>query len=282
MKNVLIYGKNSYIGEHFFQALKRAGNNVKIIDSFQSKPKDIDFTDVDVVINVVGIAHIKITDDMEPMFYRINTDLAVELCEEAKKQGVKQYIYMSSMNVYGDTTETIRSRSQEGPKNFYGKSKYLADERIHDLETGSYKVASVRPPVVYGKGCKGNFVLLQKVASLTPIFPKYRNTKSMIYIEHLDNFICQLVATGEGGYFHPQNAETTSTLDTIVAIRKSMNKNTILIPGLGWVVKLGMKLVKKAERAFADDNYDLEFSRYKDNSYCNLDFQTTIDRTVNG
>lgn len=282
MKKVLIYGKNSYIGEHFYQALKRAGNDVIIIDSFKKKPRDIDFSGIEVVINVVGIAHIKITDDMEQLFYTVNTDLAVELCEEAKKHGVKQYIYMSSMNVYGDTTETIRSRAQEGPKNFYGKSKYLADERIHKMGNESFKVASVRPPVVYGKGCKGNFTLLQKVASFTPIIPKYRNIKSMIYIEHLDNFICQLVADGEGGYFHPQNSNTTSTIDTIVAIRKAMKKKTILIPGLGWLVKLGMICVGKAERAFADDNYDLEFSRYKDNSYCNLDFQTTIDRTING
>lgn len=280
MKKVLVYGKNSYIGEHYYQALKKAGNDVVIIDSFKQKPKDIDFTGVEVVVNVVGIAHIKITNDMEDLFYKINTDLAVELCEEAKKAGVKQYIYMSSMNVFGDTTETIRSREQEGPRNFYGKSKFLADQRIHVMETEDFRVASVRPPVVYGKGCKGNFTLLQKVASLTPVFPSYRNKKSMIYIEHLDNFMCELVANGDGGYFHPQNAALTSTADTIMAIRKAMGKRTILIPGLGWLVKLGMKMVTKAERAFADDNYDLEFSKYGKNTYCNLDFPTTIEKTI--
>lgn len=282
MKKVLVYGKNSYIGEHFFQALKNDGNDVVIVDSFREKPKDIDFTGIEVVVNVVGIAHIKITDDMEKLFYKINTDLAVDLCLEAKKHGVRQYIYMSSMNVYGDTTKTICSRNQEGPKNFYGKSKYFADKKIHSMEDVNFKVASVRPPVVYGKGCKGNFVLLQKIASLTPVFPNYRNVKSMIYIEHLDNFICQLVANGDGGYFHPQNAETTSTVDTIVAIRKAMGKKTLLVPGLGWLVKIAMSFIGKAERAFADDNYALNFSVYGDNSYCNLDFQTTIDKTING
>lgn len=282
MKNVLIYGKNSYIGEHFYRALKSSGNNVTIIDSLQISPKDIDFTSIEVVINVVGIAHIKITDDMEPLFYKINTDLAVELCAEAKKSGVSHYIYMSSMNVYGDTTDTISSREQEDPKNFYGKSKMLADLRIHEMADESFNVASVRPPVVYGKGCKGNFVLLQKVASMTPIFPAFQNVKSMIFIDHLDNFVCQLVANGDGGFFHPQNAQTTSTADTIVAIRKSMGKKTILIPGLGWLVRIMMKCVGKAERAFADDNYAIAFSRYRDNSYCNLDFQTTIDKTVHG
>ena len=275
MKNVLIYGKNSYIGEHFYRALKTSGHYVTIIDSLKTSPKEIDFTGIEVVINVVGIAHIKITDDMEPLFYKINTDLAVELCTEAKKRGVSQYIYMSSMNVYGDTTDTISSREQEGPKNFYGKSKMLADLRIHEMADDSFRVASIRPPVVYGKGCKGNFVLLQKIASLTPIFPAFRNVKSMIFIEHLDNFVCQLVANGDGGFFHPQNAQTTSTADT-------MGKKTMLIPGLGWLVKIMMKCVGKAERAFANDNYAMTFSRYRDNSYCNLDFQTTIDKTVHG
>ena len=282
MKKVLVYGKNSYIGEHYYHALKKSGNNVIIINSFEQKPKDIDFTGIDTVVNVVGIAHIKITDDMEGLFYKINTDLDVELCDVAKKAGVKQYIYMSSMNVFGDTTETISSREQEGPKNFYGKSKYLADQKIHAMEAEDFKIASVRPPVVYGKGCKGNFVLLQKVASLTPIFPNYKNKKSMIYIGHLDNFICELVANGEGGYFHPQNADVISTADTIVAIRKAMGKKTLLIPGFGWLVKIGMKMMSRVERAFADDNYDLEFSKYGENTYCNLDFQTTIARTVNG
>lgn len=282
MKNVLIYGKNSYIGEHFYRALKAFGNNVTIVDSLKISPKEIDFTGIEVVINVVGIAHIKITDDMESLFYKINTDLAVELCAEAKKRGVSQYIYMSSMNVYGDTTKTIFSREQEAPKNFYGKSKMLADLKIHEMANESFRVASVRPPVVYGKGCKGNFVLLQKVALLTPIFPAFRNVKSMIFIDHLDNFVCQLVANGDGGFFHPQNAKTTSTADTIVAIRKSMGKRTILIPGLGWMIRIMMKCVGKAERAFADDNYDIAFSKYRDNSYCNLDFQTTIDKTLHG
>ena len=81
MKKVLVYGKNSYIGEHYYHALKKSGNNVIIINSFEQKPKDIDFTGIDTVVNVVGIAHIKITDDMEGLFYKINTDLAVELCD---------------------------------------------------------------------------------------------------------------------------------------------------------------------------------------------------------
>lgn len=281
MKKILIYGKGSYIGEHYREGLEARGHQVEMVDSLSLKPGEFSITGYDVVINVVGIAHIKITPDMESLFYKINTDYSVDLCRLAKEAGVKQYIYMSSMNVYGDTSECIKSRDQENPKNFYGKSKLLADQRIHEMEDEAFKVVSVRPPVVYGHDCKGNFNPLIKVAKVSFVFPKYKNTRSMIYIDHLTNFVCQLVENEESGYFHPQNAAYTTTTEAVVAIRKSMGKKTLLIPGLSWLVKLMMKCVGMAERAFADDYYDLSFSKYK-GSYCNLDFQTTINRTVNG
>lgn len=281
MKKILIYGKGSYIGEHYREGLEARGHQVDMVDSLVQKPGEFSVAGYDVVINVVGIAHIKITPDMESLFYKINTDYAVDLCRLAKESGVHQYIYMSSMNVYGDTSECISSREQENPKNFYGKSKLLADQRIHEMEDESFKVASVRPPVVYGKGCKGNFNPLIKVAKVAFAFPKYKNTRSMIYIDHLTNFVCQLVENGDGGYFHPQNAAHTSTVDAVVAIRKALGKKTFLIPGFGWLIKVMMKCVSMADRAFADDYYALDFSKYK-SDYCNLDYQTTIDRTVNG
>lgn len=280
MKKILIYGKGSYIGEHYREGLEARGHQVTMIDSLVQKPGEFPIEGYEVVINVVGIAHIKITPDMESLFYKINTDYAVDLCRLSKEAGVKQYIYMSSMNVFGDTSECIKSREQENPKNFYGKSKLLADQRIHEMESDSFKVVSIRPPVVYGKGCKGNFTLLEKVASVAFMFPKYKNTRSMIFIDHLVNFLCQMVENEENGYFHPQNSRHISTTEAVVAIRKAKGKKTLLIPGMGWLIRLMMRFVTKAERAFADDYYDLGFSQYKDNSYCPMDFETTIQQSV--
>lgn len=280
MKKILIYGKGSYIGEHYREGLEARGHQVDMVDSLTLKPGEFSVSGYDVVINVVGIAHIKITPDMEPLFYKINTDYAVDLCRLAKEAGVKQYIYMSSMNVYGDTSECIKSRDQENPKNFYGKSKLLADQRIHEMESDSYKVVSIRPPVVYGKGCKGNFTLLEKVASMAFVFPKYYNIRSMIFIDHLTNYLCQMVENEESGYFHPQNKCHISTTETVVSIRKAKGKKTILIPGMGWMIKIMMRLSSKAERAFSNDYYDLEFSQYRDNSYCGIDFEDTIMKSI--
>lgn len=280
MKKILIYGKGSYIGDHYREGLEARGHQVTMIDSLVQKPGEFPLEGYEVVINVVGIAHIKITPDMEPLFYKINTDYAVDLCRLAKEAGVKQYIYMSSMNVFGDTSECIKSREQENPKNFYGKSKMLADERIHAMEDTDFKVVSIRPPVVYGKGCKGNFTLLEKVAGVAFVFPKYKNTRSMIFIDHLVNFLCQMVENEENGYFHPQNKNHISTTEAVVAIRKAKGKKTLLIPGLGWLICLMMLFVTKAERAFANDYYDLEISKYRDNSYCPGEFEDTIMKSI--
>ena len=280
MKKILIYGKGSYIGEHYREGLEARGHQVEMVDSLALKPGEFSVAGYDVVINVVGIAHIKITPDMESLFYKINTDYAVDLCRLAKEQGVRQYIYMSSMNVYGDTSECITSREQENPKNFYGKSKLLADLRIHDMEDETFKVVSIRPPVVYGRGCKGNFNQLVAVAKFAYIFPKFENVRSMIYIDNLVNFVCQISEEGIGGYYHPQNENHTSTMATVVAIRKALGKKTILIPGLGWFLRLLMKINHRAERAFADDYYDIYFSQYKSLPYNIVSFEESICRTI--
>ena len=278
--NVLIFGAGSYIGEHYREALEARGHKLTMVDAIKVKPAEIDFDGIDTVINVAGIAHIKITQDMEDLFYKVNTHLAIDLCKAAKERGVKQYIYMSSMNVFGDTSERIYTREQEAPKNFYGKSKWLADKGIHEMESEDFKVASVRPPVVYGKGCKGNFVLLVKLSKLFFVFPSFKNTKSMIYIDNLSNFMCELVENGDGGYFHPQNATYTNIAEIIKEVRAAMGKKTLIIPGFGWAVKLLMKLSHKAERAFADDYYDIEFSKYNDNTYCSVPFVESVKKSV--
>lgn len=278
---VLIYGAGSYIGNQYRNALQARGHELVMVDTMAVKPEAVDFTGVDVVIDVAGIAHIKITPDMEDLFYKVNTNLAIDLCKESKAHGVKQFIYMSSMNVFGDTQERIYSLEQENPKNFYGKSKLLADKGIHAMATPEFKVVSVRPPVVYGRGCKGNFTLLLKLAKYFPIFPYFKNTKSMIYIDNLCNFVCEVVENQDSGFFHPQNAKHTSIAEIIKEVRVAMGKKTLIIYGFGWAIKLMMKLSHKAERAFADDFYDLEFSRYRENTYNNkLTFRGTVQKSI--
>jgi Nucleoside-diphosphate-sugar epimerases len=280
MKKILIYGSGSYIGNHFQASLEQEGYNVIVVDSKIITPEDVDFSGIDVVIDVAGIAHINITPDMEPLFYKVNTDTAIELCKASKANGVSQFIYMSSMNVYGDTTDKIYSLDQEAPHNFYGRSKWLADCEIHKLGDNYFHVVSLRPPVVYGYNCKGNFFELIKLAKYMLFVPAFRNTKSIIYIDYLSNILVQCIKNDETGILHPQNAEYTSTIDIIKAIRAALGKKTITIYGFNWLIHFLMKINHQFERAFSDDYYDKKFSTYRDNSYNKGDFKKSIFDSV--
>lgn len=278
---ILIYGVGSYIGNHYQDVLIIRGHNVIMVNALKVKPVDVDYADVDVVIDVAGIAHIKITSKLEDLFYQVNTKLAIDLCKESKSHGVKQFIYMSSMNVYGDTQERIYTQEQEAPCNFYGKSKLLADRGIQAMATDDFRVVSIRPPVVYGKGCKGNFMQLVKLAKYFPVFPYFKNTKSLIYIDNLCRFVCEVIDNRDSGVFHPQNITHTSIVEIIKEVRMAMGKKTLIVHGLGWIVKLLMKISHKAKRAFADDYYDLFFSSYRENTYNkNVDFGQTIKKSI--
>ena len=175
MKKILITGKNSYIGTSLEEwLLKNPGNyQVDAIDTKESKWQEMDFSFYDVVFHVAGIAHVSADPKMRELYYKVNRDLTIEVAKKAKAEGVKQFIFMSSIIVYGDgaNSESIITRSTVAmPSNFYGDSKLQAEEGIRPLESASFKIVILRPPMVYGKGSKGNYPKLAKLAQKTPFF----------------------------------------------------------------------------------------------------------------
>ncbi len=205
MKRILITGKNSYIGTSFKNWVMRFPNEYRV-DSVSVRTddwKDLDFSKYDVVLNVAGIAHIRITPELEDEFYRVNRDLAIDICRKAKESGVGQYIYLSSMNVYGDINEVITADTKPNPKNFYGMSKLQADEEIQKMNDDNFLAVSIRPPVVYGKGCKGNFAKLEKYSKMLPFFPEYKNIRSMIYVDNLSELIKLTIDNSQAFFAKP-------------------------------------------------------------------------------
>lgn len=279
MKKILIVGEGSFIGGSIQNWLHQYPNDYKVttITSKFNLWRDVDFSKYDVVINVAGIAHIKIKPKMEPLFYQINRDLAVNLAKKANAEGVLQYIYLSSMNVYGDINDEINVSTNPNPHNFYGSSKLQADILLQELNEKDFKVVSIRPPVVYGKGCRGNFTLLEKIARLSPFFPDYENTRSMIYIDNLCEFIKLIIDNEESGVYHPQNKEHISTTKLVDLISKELKKKIYLIKWLNPFITLLMKRVRIINRAFGDDYYAKEISNYKDYSYCLYNYKESIN-----
>ena len=240
----------------------------------------MDFREYDTVVDLAGIAHINnIRKSMEPLFYSVNRDLTIELGKHAKENGVKHFIFFSSMNVYGDRCDNITDRSATHPTSFYGDSKLQGDLGLRMLEDESFMVSSIRPPFVYGKGCKGNYNSISKIAKKTPIFPNYKNKKSMIYIDNLCEFIRLLIDKPESGYFTPQNKELVSTTDLVREIAMVAHHKAWFTKLFNWAVFVGNKISKLISRGFGNDNYALELSDYYDFEYCVVPFEKSIELT---
>lgn len=282
MRHILIIGKNSYIGESVKKWLERYPKDyhVEIAGSVNGVWKETDFSKFDTVIDAAGIAHINhITEDMRELFYLVNTELTIEIATWAKEQGISYFVFFSSMNVYGDCCGNITDRRKTNPTSFYGDSKLQGDMGIQKLACKSFKVASLRPPFVYGKGCSGNYNKISRLARRTPVFPDYENKKSMIYIDNLCEFVRMIIDDEASGYFTPQNKELVSTADLVREIVKC-NKRKIWFPRIfNWAVGGAVKRIKMFRRAFADDCYDLSLSDYYGFKYCLVDFEESIRRT---
>ena len=248
MKRVLIVGKNSYIGESFKKYCEdnyREQLSVKELGSEGLDPKASDMEGFDTVFFVAGIAHIRETEENKHLYYEINRDLCINAAKCAKEAGVRHFVVMSSMAVYGKTEGVINKDTIPEPVTHYGKSKLQADNAILEFRDASFKVAVVRPPMVYGRGCKGNYPKLRKLALKTPLFPKVNNKRSMIYIGNLAEFLAEVIVNEKEGVLHPQNAEYINTSALVKEIAKANGRKMLLLPGFSWIKNLPLKVVKK-------------------------------------
>lgn len=274
MKYVLITGANSYIGTQVESYLKQWPDlyKVTVLDMLNPSWTDFDFSVFDCVYHVAGIAHAdngKGGAEEQAKYKSVNTDLAVKTAEKAKASGVKQFIFMSSSIVYGESapvgeSKLITADTVSHPSGYYGQSKLDAEAGIKTLESDTFKVCILRPPMIYGPGCKGNYPKLSKMAQAFPCFPKVDNKRSMLYIDNLAEFVRLMIDNHESGIFWPQNSEYSNTSELVRLIAKAHNRTVYLVPGLTWAVRLAGHITDTANKAFGSLAYDMELSNYKE------------------
>lgn len=278
MKKILITGKNSYIGNAVEARLKEAGHETDVLDMIGDDWKTVDFSRYDCVFHVAGIAHVKETKQNKQLYYSVNRELAIETAQKAKNEGVKQFIFLSSMSIYGKETGKITINNLPKPKTNYGKSKLQAEQNILPLSDENFKVCVLRPPMIYGKDCKGNYVTLRKLALKLKIFPYVKNKRSMLYIENLCEFVRLMVENEESGVFFPQNCEYTNTSKMVQMIAAVHGKKLHLIHGFGWAVRFLGLFIKAARKAFGNLTYDMSMSEYKE-EYCKYSLVESVQFT---
>lgn len=267
MKRILVTGANSYIGKNFIDYINSLGGyEAQAISVRNDNWKAMDWNGFDTVYDVAGIAHIKETDENRHLYYEVNRDLAIELAKKAKADGVRQFIYLSSMSVFGMVVGHIDQNTPVNPVTAYGKSKLEAEQALMDLASPEFVVSIVRPPMVYGKGCKGNYQLLRKFALKIKAFPNVFNQRSMISIENMSKAVVDLIdGANQSGYYHPHDPEYIKTYDMVKEIAKAEGYRFHKISiGVGFIRFLA-KHVGLFKKVFGSLTYDYAIDCHDEN-----------------
>lgn len=234
MINVLITGANSSIGNAIEQQLNNNSKlfRVDVIDTLNDEWKKAKFDKYQVVINVAGIVHRNHKQTDPSLYFSINRDMAIEIARTSKDAGVKHFIQMSTMSVYGIETGRISNETKTNPVNNYAASKLEADEILIEMNSKEFIVSIIRPPMVYGYNAPGNYNKISKFIKRIKLFPNVDNRRSFIYIENLAKCIEAVIINESKGIIHPQNKELVSTLELAKAISEVNNQKLFLIPNI--------------------------------------------------
>ena len=288
MKRILITGINSYLGKCFKRYIEGfPGYSTVSISMRDGSWRDEDFTGIDTVFHVAGLAHSdngRISAEKARMYYSINTDLTEELAGKAKAEGVHQFIFMSSAIVYGDSAPVgERRRIERGtmcsPANAYGDSKLQAEYRLKKLADERSRAAFLRPPMIYGPGCKGNYPVLSLFAQHLHFFPRVDNERSMLFVGNLMAFVKLMIDNDEEGTFFPQNAEYSNTSELVRMIAQAHGRRIRLVGGLTGLLKVMGAFTGLVNKAFGSLSYDMALSDYPGGDYRKYTLQESIEIT---
>lgn len=278
---VLIIGKRSYIGSHIKSHLEKHGCFADEADAENDEWKTVDYAAYDSVVHVAAIVHQNAKNADEALFGRVNTELPVEVARLAKSRSVPQFVFISTMGVYGKektlkkAESIIRKDTCEAAAGGYGGSKLRAERILKTLETEGFRVAVVRPPNVYGPGCRGNYIpLFKKLALSLPVCPyAYPEIKqSMLYIDNLSELIRLIICQREGGLFLPQDNMAPSSVEMIRLIRSANGKKTAESKFAGFFVKL-FSAIPVVKKIYGGIQYDYSASACFDYQYQIVGFE---------
>ena len=280
LKKVLIFGAGSYIGESFAR-YAQGRFDVTTVDSTNDQWQKLDFSGFDCVVYVAGIAHRKQNKSDGGIYYAVNRDLAVSAAQKAKAENVGQFVYFSSLYAFGVTKGEISANTDSLPVDPYALSKFEAEKLLEPMQSEDFKIAVVRPPMVYGPGSKGNFPQLVKMAKTLPLIPTVKNKRSMIFIDNLAEFLAIVIEERASGVLCPQNKDYVSTAKMMEEIVKHSGKKSFRFPLMNLPIFLFSPLSQSLQSAFGSLYYSPAVSKMPfDREYQLVDFEESIRKSV--
>ncbi len=239
---LMILGGDGYLGRMFI-SLQTAFTDMTIVSRSPIFPErrgivlpdlhsipDGFFRGIDVVVNCLGVAH---RNDIinRKLFYSINRDLTLFLARAAQTQGVRKFVQMSSIAVYG-LCDHISIASPLNPITHYGKSKAEADRGLLSLEDSRFSVLIVRPPMIYGKDAPGNYDKLLRVVKALPVLPflDATGTHDLLHVNTFVTLIEKAVARDASGVILIKDDHPLSMKELVDFILSSLNMTKPFIP----------------------------------------------------
>jgi UDP-glucose 4-epimerase len=258
MRKVLLIGAHSYISNMFEQYINKNMIDLYIdkVSASDNKWRLTDLSEYDTVVMLSAIVHRKERKEMENLYIDVNCKLPIEIAEKSKHAGVKQFIFLSTAAVYGSKVISINKYTAPHPDTMYGSSKYNAENKLLELQDKRFHIAIIRPPMIYGENCKGNYNRLAKLAKYNPIYPQIHNKRSMLHIDTMCNFLNEVIQDNKEGIFLPQDKDYADTIEIIKKIRKEQGKKTILVPGTAWLISLLIKKSSTINKLFGNWYYE--------------------------
>ena len=281
MIRLLLTGSNGFIGSYFLDKY----NSDYFIERFSYLTDDLEqlvFIKIDTVVHLAAIVH-QIKGAPEEAYQKINVEYPLLLAQKAKVSGVKQFVFMSSVKVYGEESKTAYSeKTLCHPKDPYGKSKLQAEKALLALEDEDFKVSIIRTPLVYGEGVKANILNLIKLIDRFPILPfgEINNKRSMAYVGNLVHMISEIIKQKKSGIFLASDDKQISTSRLISTIARKLEKRIWLFPC--YLFRYFLKWFKPLlyQRLYADLYIDNKKSKTKLNLSNPYSFDEGIKKTV--
>ena len=275
-------GQNSYIANNFGDFINQHPSLylLELMSVRNNSWETQSFESYDTLIHAAALVHESTKNATLEQYDRVNYQLSIQLAKKAKKEGVKHFIFLSTMSVYGLNTGHITVKTSLNPKSLYGHSKAKAEEALLALDSTDFTVTIIRAPMIYGPNCKGNFRSLHKIANISPIFPKVNNRRSAIFIDNFSEFLKVVVDEKLEGILYPQDKEYLNTSDTVSLISQYSSKNIYIskLAGLGVNFLLFSPVIQKA---FGSLTYDPSLPGGPNNlEYNKVSFDESIKKST--
>jgi nucleoside-diphosphate-sugar epimerase len=230
LKTICVSGSRGFIGTYFVSKYSKK-YEIQPFSFTNESLGTLHVKNIDTILHLSALVHQTKKASYEE-YERINVRQTIELAKKAKTSGVKQFIFMSTIKVYGEESEIAYKESSTcKPQNDYGRTKLLAEKKLLELEDEKFKISIIRTPLVYGYGVKANVKSLLNLIKKFAILPfgGIFNKRSMVYVGNLCHLADEIITQKQSGIFLASDDEPLSTTKLSNLIAQGLHKKIYLI-----------------------------------------------------